>query len=99
MREGRRSRVDRLRRLIDYRQKLDDPAPVELLRPEGTQYAWFADVGWAGLNVPGLPNADSSFEGNFTGPNAAELMARFEAPFLVDGQQGTLSGAWVGKKN
>lgn len=49
--------------------------------------------------VPGLPNADSSFEGNFTGPNAAELMARFEAPFLVDGQQGTLSGAWVGKKN
>jgi hypothetical protein len=49
--------------------------------------------------VPGLPNADSSFNGNFTGPNAAELMARFQAPYLFNGQQGTMSGVWVGKKN
>ena len=49
--------------------------------------------------VPGLPNADSFFNGNFTGPNAAELMARFVAPFLHDGQQGTISGIWIGKKN
>jgi hypothetical protein len=49
--------------------------------------------------VPGLPNADSSFDGNFTGPNAAELMARFQAPYLFNGQQGTVSGVWIGKKN
>lgn len=49
--------------------------------------------------VPGLPGADSSFEGNFTGPNANELMARFQAPYLLDGQQGTMAGVWIGKKN
>ena len=49
--------------------------------------------------VPGLPGADSSFEGNFTGPGAAELMARFQTPFVVSGQQGTMSGIWIGKKN
>jgi hypothetical protein len=48
--------------------------------------------------VPNLPNADSSFNGNFTGPDAAELMARFQAPYLVDGPVGTLSGIWIGKK-
>jgi hypothetical protein len=49
--------------------------------------------------VPSLPDADSSFQGNFTGPNAAELMARFQAQYLFNGQQGTMSGVWVGKKN
>jgi hypothetical protein len=49
--------------------------------------------------VPGLPNADSSFNGNFTGPSAAELMARFQAPYVFNGQQGMMSGIWVGKKN
>jgi hypothetical protein len=49
--------------------------------------------------VPGLPDADSFFDGNFTGPNAAELMARFEVPYLRGGQQGTISGVWVGKKH
>jgi hypothetical protein len=51
------------------------------------------------FDVPGLPNADSFFDGNFTGPNAAELMARFEVPYLRGGQQGAISGVWVGKKN
>lgn len=48
--------------------------------------------------VPGLPGADSFFDGSFTGPNAAELMARFAAPFSVDGQQGTIAGTWIGTK-
>ncbi|MBL8771889.1 MAG: membrane protein insertase YidC [Phenylobacterium sp.] len=55
----RGARIDDLW-LSNYRQTLKkDSPPVELLRPEGTQYAWFADVGWAGLNVPGLPNAQT----------------------------------------
>lgn len=49
--------------------------------------------------VPGLPGADSSFNGNFTGPNAAELMARFVTDARLNGHEGTLSGVWVGKKN
>jgi len=49
--------------------------------------------------VPGLPNANSSFQGNFTGPSAAELMARFQAPYVLDGHEGTVAGTWIGKKN
>jgi hypothetical protein len=49
--------------------------------------------------VPGMPGADSSFDGRFTGPQAAELMARFWAPYTFNGQQGMLSGIWVGEKN
>ena len=49
------ARIDDLY-LVKYRETLDkDAPPVELLRPEGTQYAQFADIGWTGANVPGLP--------------------------------------------
>lgn len=42
--------------LKNYRQTLDkDSPPVELLRPEGATYGMFANVGWTGANVPGLP--------------------------------------------
>jgi hypothetical protein len=51
------------------------------------------------FDVPNLPGADSFFNGQFNGPNAVELMARFVAPYrLSDSQQGTLSGIWIGKK-
>ena len=49
--------------------------------------------------VPGLPNADSSFDGRFNGPQAAEVMARFVAPYVFEGSEGTISGVWTGKKN
>ena len=58
--------------------------------------------------VPGLPDAtpQSFFEGAFTGPGGAEVLARWQAPFVVsgdwsipDGTKGVLSGIWIGKKD
>jgi YidC/Oxa1 family membrane protein insertase len=46
--------------LLDYRQGVEKTSPpVELLRPEGTEYPWFAEVGWTGANVAGLPNSQT----------------------------------------
>ena len=48
--------------------------------------------------VPNLPDADSFFDGQFTGPGAQELMARFAAPYMLNGQSGTISGIWLGRR-
>jgi YidC/Oxa1 family membrane protein insertase len=32
---------------------------VELFRPEGAEHAYFAEFGWAGANIPGLPNGET----------------------------------------
>ena len=45
------------------------------------------------------PVNGGSFEGQFTGPQAAELLARWQAPYLnpFDHSTGTMFGVWVGK--
>lgn len=48
--------------------------------------------------VPGQPAAASWFEGSFNGPQAAELMARWQAPYTVGTVEGTMSGVWLGKR-
>ena len=50
--------------------------------------------------VPGS-TADSFFEGQLNGPKAAELMARWKAPYLNPQTKvwGTMLGIWVGKKD
>ena len=43
-----------------YRETIDkNSPPVELFRPEGAANAYFADFGWTGANVPGLPDANT----------------------------------------
>jgi YidC/Oxa1 family membrane protein insertase len=42
-----------------YKQALDKPEPVELLRPAGVDYAQFASFGWSGQNIQNLPGPDT----------------------------------------
>jgi hypothetical protein len=49
--------------------------------------------------VPNAPT-DSAFHGRFTGPNAAELIAGWHAPYFdpFDDSWKTMGGVWIGKK-
>ena len=52
-------RIDALD-LKGYRETLDPKSPhVQLFSPEGSQGAYFAQTGWTGANVPGLPDANT----------------------------------------
>lgn len=58
----RGARIDDLF-LKNYRTTVDkNSPPVELLRPEGAKHAFFAEFGWTGANLPGLPTADTVWQ-------------------------------------
>jgi len=53
------ARIDDLY-LTRYRETLDaNSPPVELFRPKGVEFAYFAQNGWVGQNLPGLPTDDT----------------------------------------
>lgn len=55
----RGGRIDDLY-LKQYRETTEPDSPnVELFRPQGARGAYFAQTGWAGANVPGLPGRDT----------------------------------------
>ena len=55
----RGGRIDDLY-LKQYRETLEPNAPlVELFRPAGAERAHFAEFGWAGANIAGLPSGDT----------------------------------------
>lgn len=51
------------------------------------------------FTVPGS-TAPSSFQGSFTGPNAAELMAQWQAPYVrpATTQSGQMVGVWIARR-
>jgi YidC/Oxa1 family membrane protein insertase len=54
-------RIDDLA-LQQYGQTVEKTSPrVDLLRPEGTANAFFAEFGWLGANVPGLPDEKTAW--------------------------------------
>jgi len=45
--------------LKKYSNSLDDRTPVEWLKPKGVDFAQYAELGWTGQNLPGLPGPDA----------------------------------------
>ena len=64
-----------------------------------TVYSAGSNVFSGNLSSPGV-TGQGSFNGQFTGPAAQELMARFNAPFIDprSKQQKEMFGVWVGKR-
>jgi YidC/Oxa1 family membrane protein insertase len=56
--------------LIRYREQVDPKSPpVKLMRPQGSEGAFYAVFGWTGANVPGLPDTGTLW----TAPAGAQL--------------------------
>ncbi len=76
-----------------------DPVSLGDYTLRDTNFAKGATSFSGSFHVPGS-DAPSSFQGSFTGRQAAELMANWTAPFQVPGTQqwGSMSGVWIAKK-
>jgi YidC/Oxa1 family membrane protein insertase len=92
----RGGRIDDLY-LTQYRETVKpDSPPVELLRPAGLPFAYFVELGWAGANVPGLPNANTMWsvaDGDVLAPGKPVVLTyttaeglRFRRNIAVDDQ-------------
>ena len=58
--------------------------PVELFRPTGSEHAWFAEFGWNGQNIAGLPNEATLW----TVPQGAVLRPESPVTLSYDNGQG-----------
>lgn len=80
------ARIDDLL-LSKYRQTTNAKSPpVELFRPRGAQYGYYADFGWAGVNVPGLPGEDTVWtlqQGSVLSPGRPVVLAYDNGQGLV----------------
>ena len=76
-----------------------DPTPIGTYTFRDTVYSAGSTSFSGAFRVDGAP-VPSSFQGSFNGPQAAELMAHWTAPFVFPGtgQTGTMSGIWVAKR-
>jgi YidC/Oxa1 family membrane protein insertase len=80
----RGARVDDLY-LKRYHESIDPKSPlVELFRPEGAEHAWFAEMGWQGAGVAGLPDDDTLW----TAPAGSVLTPTTPLVLTYDNGQG-----------
>ncbi len=76
-----------------------DPTPLGNYVFRDTVYAKGSTIFSGAFDVPGS-TSPSSFRGNFTGPNANELMAQWQAPFVKPGstESGQMVGVWIARQ-
>lgn len=76
-----------------------DPVSLGTYTFRNTVYSSGSTTFSGAFSVPGS-NSASSFSGRFTGPQAAELLANWTAPYIYPGttHEGMMSGAWIAKR-
>lgn len=76
-----------------------DPIPLGDYVFRDTVYAKGSTKFSGAFSVPGS-SEPSAFLGSFTGPNASELMAQWQAPYVRPGttQSGQMVGVWIAKR-
>lgn len=82
----------------------EDTAPLGTYTFRDTVFAVGATNYSGAFSIEGLTGPQGSFAGSFTGPQGAETIARWSAPYsfsLAAGEtvSGTMGGIWIGTKN